>query len=115
MNARRGGKGESSRGTIARMTTVRLVVALLLVGVEVAVSAQGQPDAVRTAEPSPFAGISRAIDDLVASQLRTRRIAGAVVIAMHGDAVIHRRGYGLADVAKRRPMEASTIVRLAPG
>jgi CubicO group peptidase (beta-lactamase class C family) len=59
------------------------------------------------------AELASLIDPLVTRQLAERRMAAAVVIAVHGGMVVHTRGYGVADVAVGRPMSTATPVRLA--
>ena len=44
-------------------------------------------------------------DGLIRAQLRERRVAGAVVAVVHEDEVVHLRGYGYADVERRRPVD----------
>ena len=59
------------------------------------------------------ADLASVIDPLVERQVTSSRIAGALVVVVYEGAVVHAKGYGLADVARKRPMEPDTVVRLA--
>ncbi|MES2453755.1 MAG: serine hydrolase domain-containing protein [Pseudomonadota bacterium] len=63
-------------------------------------------DAARLASLPTF------IDGVVAQQIATRQVAGAVVTVVHKGKVLFTRGYGYADIAKRVPVDAqSTLFR----
>jgi CubicO group peptidase (beta-lactamase class C family) len=68
---------------------------------------------IGTSTEMSSAELASLIDPLVTRQLAERRMAAAVVIAVHGGMVVHARGYGVADVAVGRPMSTATPVRLA--
>lgn len=59
-----------------------------------------------------IAGLDSFVDGIMAQQLVSREVAGAVVTIVHNDRTILSRGYGLADVAAGRPVDpADTLVR----
>lgn len=83
---------------------VALAVALLG-SVAIAAAAQAQPAAV-TASPQPRTdGLADFVDGIMAQQIATREVAGAVVTVVHDDRVLFTRGYGFADVAKGVPVD----------
>jgi CubicO group peptidase (beta-lactamase class C family) len=52
------------------------------------------------------------VDSVVSSQIEKRKIAGAVVTMVRDGAVVISKGYGVAEVATRRPMTSATLVRI---
>jgi CubicO group peptidase (beta-lactamase class C family) len=57
-------------------------------------------------------GIAGFVDGVMAQQLATREVAGAVVTIVHDGRVVLTRGYGFADVDARRPVDgAQTLFR----
>lgn len=59
-----------------------------------------------------LAGLDSFVDGIMAQQLMSRELAGAVVTIVHSDRTIFSRGYGMADVAAGRPVEpAETLFR----
>src|SRR3546814_14583011 len=65
-----------------------------------AVIAQAQPDAAYTVAPERLAGLADFVDGVMAQQIATREVAGAVVTVVHQGRVLFARGYGFADVDK---------------
>src|SRR3546814_15113446 len=63
-----------------------------------AVIAQAQPDAAYTVAPERLAGLADFVDGVMAQQIATREVAGAVVTVVHPGRVLFARGYGFADV-----------------
>lgn len=70
---------------------------------------------VRAAHADPAAGrapsraaVAALVDGVVARQLADGRIPGAVVTVVAGGKTLFSKGYGVADVASRRPMDADT-------
>lgn len=53
-----------------------------------------------------LAGLSDFIDGVVAQQIATREVAGAVIVVVHRGKVIMTRGYGQADVDRGIPVDA---------
>lgn len=52
-------------------------------------------------------------DGIIRAHLREREVAGAVVAVVHQDQVAHLRGYGYADVERRRPVDPErTLFRI---
>src|SRR3546814_2451668 len=70
-----------------------------------AVIAQAQPDAAYTVAPERLAGLADFVDGVMAQQIATREVAGAVVTVVHQGRVLFARGYGFADVDKGRSEE----------
>jgi len=72
------------------------------------------------AQEKPFthelstADLGAFLDPLVRDQLARLKIAGAVVVVVKDDGILFARGYGYADVEKKRPMTADTTL-VRPG
>ena len=58
------------------------------------------------------ADVQQAVPSFVREQLSRRKIAGAVVVLVKDGVVVVEEGYGLADVAAKRPMQPQTPVRI---
>lgn len=74
------------------------------------------PPAIAAAPPpvpaARLAGLGDFVDGVLAQQLATREVAGAVVTVVHRGRVVLSRGYGLADVDKGVPVDpAQTLFR----
>ncbi|MEO3824048.1 serine hydrolase domain-containing protein [Actinomadura sp. B10D3] len=54
------------------------------------------------------AGIARLIDGLVPAQLAENRIPGAAVVVVKDGTPVFAKGYGVADVASRRPVDPAS-------
>jgi CubicO group peptidase (beta-lactamase class C family) len=74
---------------------------------------QAQPALERDTAAVSEESLAAIVEPLVQMQLRTQRIAGAVVVAVSAGEVVYRRGFGLADVNRQRIMQTDTPVRLA--
>lgn len=61
-------------------------------------------------ERSKLAGLGDFIDGVMAQQLATREVAGAVVTVVHKGRILLNRGYGFADVAAGKPVDAETTL-----
>lgn len=86
-----------------------LVIALLIEGLLLPASLRNQPQpALETA----VGDIERELPAFVRAQIERRHIAGAVVVVVKDGAVLLEQGFGLADVAARRPMDRLTPMRI---
>ena len=86
------------------MTSLRLALLLSLAPVALA----AQPAAAQTATrvtPTAIAALPAYIDGVVAQQIATREVAGAVVTVVYGGKVVMSRGYGFADVDRQIPVD----------
>lgn len=70
-----------------------------------------------TARPAPvaapqqrLAGLADFVDGVMAQQIATREVAGAVVTVVHGGRVLFTRGYGFADVDKGLAVDGATTL-----
>jgi CubicO group peptidase (beta-lactamase class C family) len=100
----------SGRSRLASLRAA-LIVALGLALAPAATRADAAPMNLPACAADP-AALSALVDPLLSQQLERRKIAGAVVIIVSGDAVLLAKGYGFADVANRRPMSSDqTLVR----
>ena len=66
----------------------------------------------RIAPAQSASGLGSLLDSVVPAAMAAERIPGAVVTVVSAGRVIFSKGYGFADVAARRPMTDSTIVRI---
>lgn len=57
-------------------------------------------------------GVQAAIDAALESVIADGSVVGATVAVLHGDAVVHVRGYGLADRERQRPVDRRTPFNL---
>ena len=71
--------------------------------------AQTRPRA-NTAQGAALATLPAFIDGVVAQQIATREVAGAVVTVVQGGRVILSRGYGFADIDRRIPVDPATTL-----
>ncbi|GMM92585.1 serine hydrolase domain-containing protein [Qipengyuania sp. MTN3-11] len=72
-------------------------------------AAQAQPAAF---SDSRLAGLEDFVDGVMAEQIASREIAGAVVTVVHDGEVLFSRGYGYADVDAREPVDGmATLFR----
>lgn len=72
------------------------------------------PAAAQTqrAAPAQVAGLADFVDGVMAQQLATREVAGAVVTVVHNGKILFSRGYGFADVDKGLAVDGrSTLFR----
>jgi CubicO group peptidase (beta-lactamase class C family) len=58
-----------------------------------------------TVDPSRIAGLPEFIDGVMAQQLATREVAGAVVTVVSRGKVIFSKGYGYADIDRKIPVD----------
>lgn len=63
---------------------------------------KGSPSQI---DPARLAGLSSFVDGVLAQQIATREVTGAVVTVVHKGRVIFSRGYGFANLAKRIPVD----------
>jgi len=67
-----------------------------------------------SARPAPSAAdVGPFVDALVETELARSDVAGAVVVVVANGASVLVKGYGLADVAKRAPVDSHTLFRAA--
>lgn len=82
-----------------------LAVALaLLAAPAVPASAAPKAQSAVTVDRARIAGLPEFIDGVMAQQLATREVAGAVVTVVHKGKLLFSRGYGFADVAAGKPV-----------
>jgi CubicO group peptidase (beta-lactamase class C family) len=90
---------------IRKLSVILLGLALFLSFIAGAArAARGEPQGI---EPD-FA----AVDAYIQKQMKEVRIPGVAIAIVHGDQIVHMKGYGIADPAGR-PMTAQTPVMLA--
>ena len=102
------------RGIIVIAITVAVGVALLLVsrlgGRHVTWTAAPSPGALPLPVPIAFADSATkfaAVDSYVVREMRGVRAPGLAVVIVHGDRIVHARGFGVAD-SRGRPVTTST-------
>ena len=66
----------------------------------------------RIAPAQSASDVRSLLDSVVPAAMAAERIPGVVVSVVSGGRVIFAKGYGLADLATKRPMTDSTIVRI---
>jgi CubicO group peptidase (beta-lactamase class C family) len=71
-------------------------------------AAKAQPAV--TVDPARIAGLPEFIDGIMAQQLATREVAGAIVTVVYKGKVLLTRGYGFADVDKRVPVDPQRTI-----
>lgn len=64
--------------------------------------------------PARLNGLADFVDGVVAQQIATREVAGAVVTVVHKGQILFTRGYGYADIDKRVPVDPS-LTLFRPG
>lgn len=72
--------------------------AVLGAGLPVSPAFAGAPASAHVVPPAHLGGLADFVDGVMAQQIATREVAGAVVTVVHGSKVLFTRGYGLADV-----------------
>ena len=83
-------------------------------GLPSAAFAQTSPQTAYNVPTEQLAGLADFIDGVMAQQIATREVAGAVVIVVHQGRVLLARGYGFADVDQGVPVDPQrTLFRLA--
>lgn len=58
-----------------------------------------------TIDPARLAGLREFVDGVLAQQIATREVAGAVITVVHQGKVLFTRGYGFADVDRGVPVD----------
>jgi len=83
------------------------IVLSLLFGAPVSTMAQTDPaQAVRSSiDPARLAGLGEFVDGVMAQQIATREIAGAVVTVVANGKILFSRGYGYADIERNIPVD----------
>lgn len=92
-----------------RLTGLALALALLAAPALPAAAAPPKAETV-TVDRARMAELPVFIDGVMAQQLATREVAGAVVTVVHKGKVVLTRGYGFADVAAGRPVDGQTTL-----
>lgn len=106
----------ASRASRVRTSSVHLLsevvvsAALLLHGSASFASEQGSAQALSSSPPLDAADVEVFMDGVMTDQLRTADIAGAVLVIVKGDRIVLAKGYGYADVAGQRPVDAQTTL-----
>ncbi|NUP45743.1 MAG: beta-lactamase family protein [Catenulispora sp.] len=77
----------------------------IISGVAIAASALSGTAANRAAATPDLSGIGPLIDQTVTAQLAKDKIPGAAVVVVAGGRTVVAKGYGVADVAKRTPVD----------
>jgi len=79
--------------------------ALALALVAAAPAAAAASASVASVDPARLAGLPEFIDGVMAQQIATREVAGAVVTVVSGGKVVFSKGYGYADVDRKIPVD----------
>ncbi len=87
------------------LSTRALLCAALACTLTVHAAAQTAKKTVAAA-PDRLAGLADFVDGVVAQQLASREVAGAVVTVVHNGRVVFTRGYGMADIASGKAVDA---------
>ena len=81
-------------------------IALALLAAPAAVApAHAQTSAAVKVDARKLGGLADFVDGVVAQQIATREVAGAVVTVVHNGKVLFTRGYGFADIDKGKPVD----------
>src|SRR5256714_2138122 len=78
-----------------------------------AVPASAQIDAnsaKRSTLPISASELASFIDPIVTAQMEKEHIPGAVLVLVQDGEILYKRGYGLADVAARKPVDAGETI-----
>ncbi|MFL9842270.1 serine hydrolase domain-containing protein [Sphingomonas sp. ST-64] len=87
---------------------LRATAALALIGAALPAAANSRapvPAATYTIPPARIAGLADFVDGVMAQQIATREVAGAVVTVVYQGRILFSRGYGFADVDKGIPVD----------
>lgn len=95
---------ERNRSMAMRRVFSGAALALALLATTPSVAAPAAP--VTTVDPARLAGLPEFIDGVMAQQIATREVAGAVVTVVSGGKVVFSKGYGYADVDRKIPVDA---------
>lgn len=89
-----------------------LLGAAALPSMTAAQPAHAAPAAAQPVQPAGIAGLEDFVDGVMAQQLATREVAGAVVAVVYRGDLLFSRGYGFADVDKGTAVDGqSTLFR----
>lgn len=91
------------RSTSIQHMLAGAALALAFVAATPAAAAPAAP--VTHIDPARLAGLPEFIDGVMAQQIATREVAGAVVTVVSGGKVIFTKGYGYADVDRKIPVD----------
>ncbi|MCL3781270.1 class A beta-lactamase-related serine hydrolase [Prolixibacteraceae bacterium JC049] len=58
----------------------------------------------------PNRNISKWIDSEIAKGMDSLNIAGATIVVVRGDSIMHMKGYGVADIEKQTPVDAKSSI-----
>lgn len=93
-------------GTLSKSLTGTALALSLVLGSFSPALAQGSSPATKVAiDPARLAGLGEFVDGVMAQQIATREIAGAVVTVVSKGKVLFSRGYGYADVDRKIPVD----------
>lgn len=88
------------------LTGTAIALSLLLGCFSPAIAQQAAAPATKVAiDPARLAGLGEFVDGVMAQQLATREVAGAVVTVVSKGKVLFSRGYGFADVDRQIPVD----------
>ena len=87
------------------------LASLVLFSFETRVEAQGQPAPKRSTQaPLDARGAQAFFDEFVPGQLREGHVAGATVAVVEDGRLLFAKGYGYADLEKRKPVAANETI-----
>ncbi len=86
-------------------TAIGLSLVLGSVSPGFAQSAPAARTAAVTIDPARLAGLAEFVDGIMAQQIATREVAGAVVTVVSKGKVLFSRGYGYADIDRKIPVD----------
>ncbi|PZU48209.1 MAG: hypothetical protein DI568_08155 [Sphingomonas sp.] len=95
-------------GRAWRLTHRALLVAAVMLPVAAPSALVAAPSAVAATsriDPAQLKGLPTFIDGVMAQQIASRDVAGAVVTVVSGGKVIFNKGYGFADIDRRVPVD----------
>jgi CubicO group peptidase (beta-lactamase class C family) len=93
--------GSWSRGLVTSAAALSLVTALA----SPLAPATAQSSAAADLDQARLAGLPEFVDGVMAQQIATRDVAGAVVTVVYKGKVLFTHGYGYADIDKKRPVD----------
>ncbi|WP_374596769.1 serine hydrolase domain-containing protein [Sphingosinicella sp.] len=94
---------ERNRSVAMRRVFGRAALALALLAT--APSAAAPAASVASVDPARLAGLPEFIDGVMAQQIATREVAGAVVTVVSRGKVVFSKGYGYADIDRKIPVD----------
>ena len=97
---------------MSRATSSRHLLPVALALVAVAQPAAAAPPATARPDPGDAADVAALADRVFGEEMGRRHVPGAVLVLVEDGRVVTARGFGLADLATRRPVDpAETVFR----